>query len=247
MSQTSKMWCLDTLSSIVGTVIGIVLTFGVTFWIEYKNKQNDNKKATMVVLENVGMINQECIKTLMEVLESEPILEKILTLSEKEVNKMPEDSISYYMTYAFPNSLFIYEDLGRNLLNSNFDILRSTENYKFLTYVSFFYSMYDDIEKLYEKDGPKKLLDQINEILLEIAIQEGSSDNSNRWNLTEIVKSDKIKIYIRAYLDLFVPMIKYKTKTLSVAADNVGKTSGYSEEEFNEFFISFQDQNESIK
>ena len=226
MSQTSRMWCLDTLSSIVGTVIGIILTFGVTFWIEYQDKKKDNLKISLMVLENILEINYFCGLSYQEIIETAPILEEMITLTPEKVATMPQDSIEYYY-HSFPSSLFRIDNFARNLLNSNFDIVRNTDNYDFLFQVNQFYYIYDGLKDFYEKRGPSKLLLDMNEVLMEKGIQSGTMDNTPRWNLMETVKSDRIKYYIRIYLDLFVPKLEEYIQGLKDKSTEIYQLADY--------------------
>lgn len=231
---TPGQWCLNTLSNIVGTVVGIVLTFGVTFLIEYKNKQEDNKKATLIVLENIALINKECKLSNERIHESVPILEEILELTPQRVANMPEDSVVYYLS-GFPQDLYIYQDFARNILNSNFDILRSTDNYKFLFQVHHFYSLYDRLQEIYKKSGPNKLLEDVNDVLNETAIKTNTLDNSLRWNLLQVVSSDRIKFYIRSYLDTFIPELDTYMPIINEALKHVVDNCGYEADDFDDF------------
>lgn len=231
MSQTSRMWCLDTLSSIVGTVIGIILTFGVTFWVEYKHKQEDDKKAVYIVLENISLIYGECSKSYDQIITSVPILEGILTLTPEKVLKMPEDSVLYYMG-GFPSDLFVYQDFARNLLNSNFDILRNSDNYKFLFQVHHFFTLYDQLRNEYETSGPGKLIKDVNDVLTETAIQQNILETTPRWDLYQIVSSVRLKYYIRGYIDIFIPAVEYYMYQIKDGIRIIVENSGYNADDF---------------
>ena len=58
MSDMKTKWKLSdfweqTLSCTLGTVIGIILTFGTSAWIEYHEKQETERTAAMMVIHNL--------------------------------------------------------------------------------------------------------------------------------------------------------------------------------------------------
>lgn len=232
MSQTSRMWCLDTLSSIVGTVIGIILTFGVTFWIEYRNKIEDNKRATLIVLENVTMIYSQCKEFYKNVEYSAPILEGLMQLTSEDVKRMPEDSVNYYLAGFNIPGLYVYQDFARNLINTNFDILRNTDNYTFLFEVHSFYNLYDNYKILCETSGPHKLLEDINKELFETSLQMNTLDYSWRFVLLQVVESLKCHTYIRTYLDDFVHNVKEYMEYMKITIEKIVKLSKFSYEDY---------------
>ena len=48
-------WWRDTITSLVGTVVGIVLTFGTTFYIEKQNKADMARKTVIITLHNLDV------------------------------------------------------------------------------------------------------------------------------------------------------------------------------------------------
>ncbi|MCH5223315.1 MAG: hypothetical protein J1E82_04675 [Muribaculaceae bacterium] len=185
-------------------------------------------KINLMVIENIDEMNKACAESYKKIMESAPVLEEMIKLTPDKVATMPQDSVDYYFN-SLPHPLFEVNNFARNLINSNFDIIRNSENYYFLLMVNHYYSFYDAMTEFYENYGPIKLNNDINEVLLEKGIQSGTMDNSSRWNLMEMAKSDRIKYYIRTYLDLFVPNLKNYMVYMSDISQKIFKLTDYEE------------------
>lgn len=60
--KLSDFWT-QTLSCTLGTVIGIVLTFGTSAWIEYREKQEMERTAALMVIRNLDSFIDELDET----------------------------------------------------------------------------------------------------------------------------------------------------------------------------------------
>lgn len=230
------MWWATTLSSIIGTVVGIVITFGVGYWAELRDREKDRKLATMMIAGNViEHINSLC-HTFDLAVENAPYVERMIKMTVKEAEALPEDSLAYYLN-AFRQGGTNYNDFARNLLNTNLDILRSTDNYRYLFFVESCYNYFDNLEDFINASGPKSLAAKINEIINENNIKKGVFEQSMRSDLIFVADSPEIKGYILEYLNLFISRAEMYSKILK--EDTYPKLleyGGFSIEELKEYY-----------
>lgn len=199
-----KRWWSNTTSNLVGTVIGIIITFGVGFWVEQHKRAKDRDLTTLMIAGNAIEDANYLILICDVAVDNAPYVERLASLTEEEARSLPEDSIKILMK-AFSQPGTNFNDFGRNLLNTNLDILRSTDNYKFLFFIEECFNYFDNIKDFINKSGPKSVAYKINEILSQKAIEQHVEETDDRWDIVECAKSYEIKNYLSEYLNIFIP------------------------------------------
>ena len=61
--KLSDFW-KQALSSTLGTIIGIVLTFGTSAWINHREKQETERTAALMVIHNLDSFMEQGVKVL---------------------------------------------------------------------------------------------------------------------------------------------------------------------------------------
>lgn len=243
-SKTKRRWWFATLSSIVGTVVGIILTFGVSAVIEHNNREKDRELTTKIIASNIHMRATNLEENILRIKERMPYIKRMLSLTPEQVDTMSEDSIMEYCSSLLMHKP-LYNDFGRSLLNSNLDIVRSTDRYHFIYYAEYCYNTLDYIEYLYDKYGINTLSNHINDFLMKRAVEQKIVSDSPRWDLKEVVESDEMKLRINYFIDGYErPMEKSLGLIKGIKADLL-KYSDISQAEMQQFldeYTSFGNQ-----
>lgn len=235
-----KKWWLTTTSNIVGTVIGIIITFGTGILVERKNREKDRTIATMMIAENIFDVTHDFEEFYKNVIEHEPLLWRIVQATPEEIAAMPDDSLAILAT-GFEYHSIQRNEFARHLLNSNFDILRSVDDYWYIVAADQIYSMIDRMEEEMEASGPKAMMDKINAILREKAIEDGVLDNSLRWNLMTVCSSPEIRYYISEFLSDFMQKAHNNLEITRIIVESVYKSGRFTHDEYKKFFKLYED------
>ena len=89
--KLSDFW-EQTLSCTLGTVIGIILTFGTSAWIEYREKQETERTAAMMVIHNLDSFCEDLEESVKELQTIDSISMRVLTAKDR-LETVSEDTL----------------------------------------------------------------------------------------------------------------------------------------------------------
>lgn len=241
----SKTWWGGTLSNIVGTIIGIILTFGVGYWVEYRNREKDKYLAKMVILSNMHdriTILQDAYHNITKKIET---LEALLKVTPGEIKSLSQDSIGTLVGAiydAYPS--LTYNNYAKNLLNTNFDLVRSNDNFQFFRTVEIYSDLLDFAETTYKIHGPSSFVKKYNDEIEKLAIKQKIKEFTPKWQLEQIVTTDSLKILIMIYVTEFKrnEMDKFGDYFDNLT-EELYKTAGATPEEVNYFLYNYNQNN----
>lgn len=234
MQFKSKNWWNTTSSNIVGTVVGIIITFGVGVWVDYNNRKKDREISSVIIVENLIERADMLHNFFKRAAEYEPRMKKIIEMTPQDVKEMPEDSVTLYL-WGFALHAMTTNDFGRNIFNSDLDILRSADNYKFILFVDDAYGYLDGIQDYYATSGPLSLSPPLQDLFFKEIEKQHIVNTTSRWELLQIVESPLMKFQIKQYLENFCPYIPRMMEKLEEFKRRVHEISGISEKELKEF------------
>ena len=235
ISRSARIWWLETWSNIVGTIIGIVLTFGVGFWIDEAARKKDQKVAVMMVVTNMLQYARTIENNYKFSASMLPYLRNVVEMTPQDVKELPTDSIELYL-YSFVANPISHNDFPRTLLNSDMSVLRSTDDYKMLIFLDYYYEYLNKFENNYNELGPVHLLNEINSILEKKAIEQNLEEETTEWNLLTIVESKNIKRLISNYISNFAYSYEQFDQQMKEFKENLKKETHITGSDLMEFF-----------
>lgn len=238
MAKANGNWWLNTLSNIVGTIVGIILTFGVGFWMELDNRKKDNLLSKMLIVRSLDDHINLLELAFSNAWENQLLLEDLLKMNPQEIKTLPVDSIDKLSratedTYSY----VMYSDYGRNILNSNFEILKSADDYRFINKINQIYTVLDYAESLFREFGPPTLDKEIEPELKRMAVEQRLKKITPEWKIEQILKSPKFMTQIELYCNnndsLYVDVKELIENQRSI----MYKVANLTEEEVDDFIL----------
>ena len=223
-------WLKTTLSGLVGTSIGILLTFGTRAIVEQYKKEKTERLAAMMVINNINEFKEKLDRSL-------PELERLDTLvcyfyNHPNVEKANEDSAKMLIEAAGNIDMNIYDHTVADVFSSNIAMWQSISKPEFISNVGKCFSMmraYDTYDMEYSKQRfdlfcqwRKWVLEQKEPISpVQLAISYLSSTD--------------VMLYYKNYREFFIPMCRMAAQSLA----DVNKVNmdmlGITEEDIREF------------
>ena len=171
MKLHMSQWWLDTTACTFGTIVGIVLTVGITFWQQKGNQEEMARKITKITLHNLDVR----IKHLQEVADiftaQDSIYQKLQAYAPGTLDKLPEDSLfgdlNVLTTIHYP----LTDTKSETIFSHSFEVWQYLEDEKVIGRISNCYSMIDFGEKLAD-EWEKKFLEALHSCQLKVAEQD---------------------------------------------------------------------------
>ena len=145
-------WGKGFLTSVLGTTISIILTFGTSALIESKEKADIQRQTSMMVIHDIDM----CVEQMEEMAKDEEKKNKavqyILTHLD-QIASLPEDTLqlAFVMLSNYNDNYTIFDDAKENIFKSSQNIWSDLDNMAFIDNMEKFYRERREFETMMAK------------------------------------------------------------------------------------------------
>lgn len=143
-------WWKDTTGAIVGTVTGIILTFGTTFYLQSKDKAEMARKMTKITIHNldvrIGLMQNE-----VEMLKAEDSLFRQVTeYMPDSLHKLDENTLRHVINTLGSIQYFMTDHKAESIFSHSFEVWQYLDDEKVIGRISTCYSILDFHNEIYE-------------------------------------------------------------------------------------------------
>lgn len=167
-------WWIAATSSTFGTIIGIVLTVGITYWQQKGNEEDMARKITKITLHNLD-VRIDQLETATKVLASKDSIFRELTKRADNFSKMNPDSIFSDLNMLAQTQFMLSDTKSESIFSHSFEVWQYLADEKIIGRISNCYSMVDFDENLMSETNDR-ISDALHGCQLKI-IEEGIGDN----------------------------------------------------------------------
>lgn len=143
----------DLFVTLVGTVIGIVLTVGVTYWSEKNDKEEMARKVVMLTIHNLDVSIRSMEHLVSELSSQDSIFNHVLE-RRSSVAKISPDTLDMFVAALYSHRVRPIDSSTEAIFSSNFEIWKYIDEPKVIGRIANCYSLmnkcgdeYDRIEK----------------------------------------------------------------------------------------------------
>ena len=123
--KLSNFW-KQTLSSTIGTVVGIVLTFGTSAWIKHWENQETERTAALMVIHNLDGFIQDLDLMVKELQTIDSINTKVLAAKE-QLETVSEDTLLMFVEGILSHNFNTIDETAETIFSSNIETWKSME------------------------------------------------------------------------------------------------------------------------
>lgn len=169
----SALW-----SCTIGTVIGIVLTFGTTAYLEYAAQKDSEHTAALMVINNIDHFCYKLENDLSEIEREDSLNMVVGEHYPDRLDEMPDDVLQSFLNNLLSRNMSIIDNTAENIFSNNTDTWKNIANREFIENAGKCFSA---------KRMLVKMLDELDE------------DKRDVWNIywTDIVYSSKKDLNLR--------------------------------------------------
>ena len=196
--KIQSSWGKGFLTSLMGTTISIILTFGTSALVERKVKADIQRQTAMMVIHDIDVCVDQMEEMAKDEEERNNAVQYILAHLD-QIATMPEDTIllAMIMLANYDDNYTIFDNAKENIFKSSQDIWSNLDNMAFIDNMETFYRERKEIESLMSKSPvftEPITFDEWNQIQID------SKTNNYRVDyaaiLKEKLKDSKVQFYI---------------------------------------------------
>ncbi len=160
-------WWLDATSSTFGTIVGIVLTVGITLWQQKDDQKNITWKITKITLHNLD-VRIEHVDGMADLLAAkDSIYRKLLQYKESDFDNADPDSLLNDMSQLALTNYLLTDTKSEMIFSHSFEVWQYLEDEKVIGRISNCYTVVDFCERMV-KEWDAKISDALYHCQLEV-------------------------------------------------------------------------------
>lgn len=106
------------MSSTLGTIIGIVLTFGTSAWINHREKQETERTAALMVIHNLDSFTEDLGEMVRELQAIDSINMKLLDARDR-LHTVSEDTLQLFVSGILTHNFNTVDETAETIFSSN--------------------------------------------------------------------------------------------------------------------------------
>lgn len=148
--KISEFW-RSTLSNAIGAILGIILTFGTTFFIQRHTTAVHERDVALMVIHNIDKYCKFVDESLAEREKADSINGVILTTIFNEETPIADSTMTQFVANLYKRDFWAHDNTAENIFSNNIEIWRDIEDKFFLENVGQCFSAMTLIQKLYDE------------------------------------------------------------------------------------------------
>lgn len=178
---SSTEWWINASGATFGTVMGIVLTIGVTYWQQMRNQEEMTRKIAKITLHNIDVRVNNLSELFDFFTEKDSIFGILQSYMPDSLDKIDKDTLDFYMATLMYRTFQAYDTKSEDIFSSSFEVWQFLDNEKVIGRISNCYSALNVCEQW---------ITEINENFLEFSKERfvDAVANDKSFNSVEFVK-----------------------------------------------------------
>ena len=229
--KLSDFWT-QTLSCTLGTVIGIVLTFGTSAWIDYREQRATERTAALMVIHNLERFCDELEGTVKTLQAVDSVNMKVLDAKDRLVT-VPEDTLEMFVTGIFSFHYATNDETAETIFSSNIEIWKSIGNSEFIELAGNCFSGKRLMVKF--QDGLYAEKNELNNTYLKTIAYAEKPIESKQEIAAAILRSALFRSFIDKQHGFYLAGMQEGLKVLREKTDDCKRLMGVTDEELQQF------------
>lgn len=224
-------WIKQTLSGLVGTSIGIALTFGTTALVERQHKKEAGKIAAMMVIRNIQDFKEslEDDRTDMETIAK--AIRHIEARYPDDAGTISKDTAELFREWMDTRNIGVSDHTVENVFGSSESIWESISNPKLVENAGRCFSLMRFVEA-----AQKELEDNKYALNKDILTRNGDQNTANPAVYINLCfKHPDFKFFLREFRETYMPVYEDVPPILDYAETTFMEMAGISQDDLEQF------------
>lgn len=144
-------WWKDVTTATTGTIIGIIVTFGTTAYLEHKTQKEMSGKTVLMTIHNIDASIKNMRNLVGEMQSNDSLYCRAMSLMPDNLCAMGTDSLQMVVSKFCSSRFYTTDNSTRQIFSSSFEVWQNLDDTKVISRIGNCYSMLDVCYKLYDK------------------------------------------------------------------------------------------------
>ena len=144
-------WWKNTTGCTVGTIIGILLTFGTSFHLENRNKAEMARKTVLLTLHNLDASTRNMQTLLDELQQYDTLFTRAASLMPDRLGEMGDDSLRIFINAFGSRRLLMTDYTTSSIFSNSFEVWQCLDDEKVIGRIGNCYSVLDVCNEEYKR------------------------------------------------------------------------------------------------
>lgn len=228
----SDFWT-QTLSSTLGTIIGIIVTFGTTAWLQYREHRATERTAALMVIHNLDNFCDHLSTDIEELQAADSINSLVWRHSPDSLAQMPDSTLQLFLNNLLSRNYTVEDQTAENIFSSNIDTWKSISNSEFIELAGECFSAKRMLTKLREElDEDKR---QMYNLMMTGTIYTDKPAKTLREAVARIFCSADLCCFIRKQHEYYLGGLRAGLQALRDHNEQNKQLMNVSDEELQQF------------
>ena len=220
------------MSCTLGTVIGIVLTFGTTAWIEYREKQETERTAALMVIHNLDSFIKDLDEMVSYLQTTDSINMRVLDAKDR-LGTVSEDTLQMFVSGILTHNFSTHDETAETIFSSNIETWKSIDNREFIELAGNCFSAKRLMVKFQERLEAEKY--DLSDLFLKTVYFTGHQDDSTLEHAATILRSAAYCSYIKKLHDFYLKGLEQGLKVLREQTGKCKRLMNVTDDELQQF------------
>lgn len=232
MKRTLSNFWTQTLSCTLGTVIGIVLTFGTSAWIDYREQRATERTAALMVIHNLERFCDELEGTVKTLQAVDSVNMKVLDAKD-QLETVPEDTLEMFVRGIFSFHYATNDETAETIFSSNIEIWKSIGNSEFIELAGQCFSAKRLMVKFQERLETEK--NTLTDMFLKTVVYADKPAESAPEVAATVLRSATFCSFITKQHEFYLQGMQEGLKVLRKQTDDCKRLMNVTDEELKQF------------
>lgn len=230
-------WWMNALASTFGTILGIVLTVGITYWQQMENQKEMTRKIAKITLHNIDVRLNSITNCCKQLMMKDSVYAKLQTYMPDKLDELPEDSLRQCINLLLYENSRAQDTKSEEIFSSSFEVWQFLDDEKVIGRISNCYSFLDMSEKRITEIEQK--LSQYSFKNTADMMAQYTEYDGYKVAKSYLKNPDIMAVYLK--LNLFVPVIYNIMDAVEELNEKNKKVLGISQKELDELSNLLED------
>ena len=221
-----------TLSSTIGTVVGIVLTFGTSEWVEYRERQEMERTAALMVIHNLDSFVDDLDLMVKNLQAIDEVNRKVMAAKD-HLETVSKDTLSMFISGILSHNFNTIDETAETIFSSNIETWKSIGNSEFIELAGNCFSAKRLMVKFQERLEAEK--DELSDQFLEKVFYADRPAESLEQIVSAILSSARCRRHINKQGDFYLRGMEQGVKVLREKTDQCKRLMNVTDEELKQF------------
>lgn len=203
--KTLHEFWMQSATATFGTVVGIILTFGTTFYQQNSEQKQMERKAALMVIDNLDDFYDKMAKDVKDLAAADSLNYYVLENLDR-LNKIPDDTLNLFLNNFAEFSFSVYDNTTENIFTTNIDTWKNVGNDQFVEKAGKCFALKKMLIATFKERQERQT--QVYDTLIAISVCSDKPLHNTRKIVRRFLKSQEVRLFINRQHRYYVTTLK---------------------------------------